>query len=156
MADTNNEVTAWEEINPPMVSVPRQGPGSQSLADDTRIVFRNELTACLSLTAPAGMTEEGRRDWLAVAWDTLKHIPADILARGARKAREKCDHPSKIVPFIVEATREDMRLRREYPPVAERIPAERQIERRLCTPTEAAEILAGLKCMDRDDAAASS
>lgn len=76
-------------------------------------MFRNELTACLALTAPVGMTEEARRDWLAVAWDTLKEFPPDILQLGARAARRKCDHPSKIVPTIVAETSELMRWRRE-------------------------------------------
>jgi hypothetical protein len=52
------------------------------------------------------MTEENRRDWLAVAWDTLKHIPADILTDwcGAKPGK-KCDHPSKIVPTIIAEAR---------------------------------------------------
>jgi hypothetical protein len=59
------------------------------------------------------MTEEARRDWLAVAWGTLKHLPADILAIGCKAAREKCDHPSKIVPAILAETDQMMRWRRE-------------------------------------------
>jgi len=74
-----------------------------------RKVFRNELTACLTLVAPVGMTEEAKRDWLAVAWDTLKHLPPSILTSGARKARLLCDHPSKVVPTIVAETAEMMR-----------------------------------------------
>jgi hypothetical protein len=77
------------------------------------MAFRNELTACLALVAPAGMSEENRRDWLTVAWDTLRHIPPDILASGARKAREKCDHPAKIVPTIIAETADAMRRRRD-------------------------------------------
>lgn len=79
-------------------------------------MFRNELTACLALTAPAGMTEEGRRDWLMVAWDSLKHLPPDLLAVGAKAARQKCDHPSKIVPTIIAETAERMRWREPIPP----------------------------------------
>jgi hypothetical protein len=108
MSDTD-EPTAWEEINPPMVSAPRRGPVSPfSGNDDARIVFRNELTACLTLVAPVGMDEEARRDWFAIAWDTLKDLPPDVLAIGARKARKICDHPSKIVPTIIAET-EDIR-----------------------------------------------
>jgi hypothetical protein len=107
----SNEPTPWEEINPPMVSAPRHGlprrlrPSGAGHSD----VFRNELTACLTLVAPAGMTEEARRDWLAVAWGTLKHLPPDILAIGCKKARETCDHPSKIVPTILAETKEGCR-----------------------------------------------
>lgn len=67
-------------------------------------IFRNELTACLALVAPAGMSEEARGEWLAVAWETLKDLPPDILAAGCRRARETCDHPSKIVPTIIAET----------------------------------------------------
>lgn len=107
---------AWEDINPAMGLAPRQEPQSlcsARLEPATSDQFRNELTACLALVAPAGMTEEGRRDWLAVAWATLKHLPADVLAVGCQKARQTCDHPAKIVPAILEATNEMMRWRRE-------------------------------------------
>jgi hypothetical protein len=76
-------------------------------------VFRNELTACLALTAPAGMTEEARRDWLTVAWQSLRDIPPHILRVGTAKARLTCDHPSKIVPTIVAETAEMIRWNRE-------------------------------------------
>ena len=32
---------------------------------------------------------------------TLSHLPAGYLERGCRKARETCDHPSKIIPAIL-------------------------------------------------------
>jgi hypothetical protein len=103
--------------------------------------FRNELTACLALVAPAGMTEEARRDWLIVAWETLKHLPADILRSGCRVARETCDHPSKIVPTIIAETREMMRWRRDGVREFERDPP--ALPRPdYCTPAEAAAILA--------------
>lgn len=88
-------------------------PCSERLQPATNEQFRNELTACLALVVPAGMSEEGRREWLAVAWATLKHLPADALAVGCKKARETCDHPAKIVPTILEATQDMMRWRRE-------------------------------------------
>lgn len=75
--------------------------------------FRNELTACLALVVPVGMTEESRREWLAVAWATLSHLPADVLAYGCKKARQTCEHPSKIVPTIIAETDEMMRWRRD-------------------------------------------
>jgi hypothetical protein len=109
----SNEPTAWEEINP-MASArqpEQQLPSSERLVPATSDHFRNELTACLALVAPVGMTEENRRDWLAVAWGTLKHLPADILTAGCQAAREKCDHPSKIVPTIIAETKERMSWR---------------------------------------------
>jgi hypothetical protein len=58
------------------------------------------------------MTEESRREWLTIAWGTLKHLPADLLSIGAAKARQVADHPSKIVPAITEATAELLEGRR--------------------------------------------
>jgi hypothetical protein len=110
-----DEPTPWEEINPRTALAPRREPPLPSLdrlKPASTEQFRNELTACLALTAPAGMTEEGRREWLAVAWETLKHLPPDILSIGCRKARESCDHPSKIVPTIMAETAEAMSARR--------------------------------------------
>jgi hypothetical protein len=123
------------------VSARRGVPASPCSAPDARITFRNELTACLALTAPAGMTEENRRDWLAVAWNTLKHIPADILVIGAHAARQKCDHPSKIVPTIIAECAPW--LRRHY----ERSERNRPLalagpEPEYCSPEEARKILA--------------
>jgi hypothetical protein len=109
-----DDPTAWEDINPPMASAPRQelqSLSSELLTPATTDAFRNELTACLTLVAPVGMTEEAKRDWLAVAWGTLKHLPSDLLSDGCRVARETCDHPSKIVPVIVEATSEELERR---------------------------------------------
>jgi hypothetical protein len=138
MAD---ELTPWEEINPPMVSAQLPEQRSQSSANDTRTVFRNELTACLALTAPVGMTEESRREWLAVAWDTLRHLPPDVLASGARKARQICDHPSKIVPTIVSETKDQMQWKREGEAEAMRHRQLPSPKPEYVTPEEASEIL---------------
>jgi hypothetical protein len=113
----SNEPTAWEEINPPMALAPlqgRQGPCSvsTSLEPASSEQFAVELTACLALVVPVGMTEEARREWLSVAWTTLKHLPSDLLARGCHAARQTCDHPSKIVPAILDATRESIEARK--------------------------------------------
>ena len=101
--------------------------------------FRNELAACLTLVSPVGMTEEAKRDWLAVAWATLQHLPGDLLSSGCRTARETCDHPSKIVPTILAATKQAMAWRHEAARESGetlRLPKPDYI-----TPVEAAEIL---------------
>lgn len=64
------------------------------------------LSACLALVRPVGMTEDETSDWLEVAADTLEDIPAHIVQDGARAARKRCDHHSKIVPTIIEVTRD--------------------------------------------------
>lgn len=137
-----DEPTPWEEINPPVtVSARQHEPPSRCSAPDDRTTFRNELTACLALTAPVGMTEEAKRDWLAVAWDTLKHIPADILESGARKARLKCDHPSKIVPTIIAETSEAIGRRSRMSEWDSRPRALPGPKPEYCSPEEAAKIL---------------
>jgi hypothetical protein len=127
-----------------MASAQRREPRLPSLArlePASNEDFRDELTACLALTAPVGMTEEARREWLSVAWITLKHLPADLLAWGCKEARETCDHPAKIVPAIIATTKASMASRRnavsaEHGP---RHPALAEPER--CTPEEARKIL---------------
>lgn len=138
--DDSNEPTVWQDINPPMASARQQGRHSPSL-DDDRLVFRNELTACLALTAPVGMTEESRREWLAIAWDTLNDIPPDILAIGARAARKKCDHPCKIVPTIVAECAEMLSWRSMVRRPVEEVRQIAAPEPNYCTPEEAKAIL---------------
>lgn len=113
--------SAWEDIGGCVqralttVSAPR--PALPSLCSDpltrpaTEDDFRNELTACLALVAPVGMDENARREWLMVAWDSLRHLPTDLLRAGCRKARLIADHPAKIVPAIIAETEEDMARR---------------------------------------------
>jgi len=71
--------------------------------------------ACLTLVAPSGMTAEDRQAWVAVAKATLTGIPADLLARGCKKARETCRFASEIVPTILAETKStwDWRLKME-------------------------------------------
>lgn len=115
--------SAWAEINPPMASARPAGPpcaSSDRLRPATSDQFRDELEACLALVVPVGMDEAARAEWLAVAWATLKHLPADLLASGCQHARLNADHPSKIVPLIVADTQEAyerrQRIDREYAP----------------------------------------
>jgi hypothetical protein len=114
----------------------------ERLKPATNIEFRNELTACLVLVAPVGMTEEARGEWLRVAWETLKHLPADLLGIGCRKARETCDHPSKIVPAILAETRDLLERRRDHVRASYTPPARQLPPPDVCTPEAAAAILA--------------
>lgn len=112
-----------------------------ALQPATRQEFAVELTACLALVVPVGMTEEARREWLSVAWQTLKHLPSDLLAAGCLQARKTADHPSKIVPAIVAYAEPRLisrrRIEREYAtPTTPALPAPEYI-----TPEEASEIL---------------
>lgn len=104
--------------------------------------FRDELTACLALVVPVGMTEESRREWLSVAWATVGHLPAYLLSAGCEEARKTADHPAKIVPAIIGYAEQRLenrkRINREYPVS---LPAPERDEFNYCTPEEAAEIL---------------
>lgn len=46
------------------------------------------------------MTERERQDWITVARNELRGIPADLMQRGCSHARKVADHPSKIIPAI--------------------------------------------------------
>lgn len=108
----------------------------------TREEFGVELTACLVLVAPVGMTEEARREWLSVAWQTLRHLPSDLLAAGCIEARKTADHPCKIVPTIIEYAepryRDRKRISRDYPVD---VPMLERPSPNYCTPAEARQIL---------------
>jgi hypothetical protein len=121
-----------------------------SLTSATPDDFRRQLTACLVLVAPTGMTQEDRTEWLRAAWGTLDGIPADLLEAGCEVARETCDHPAKIVPAIVRVVDPLWRKRKEdranvRTALAKMTDPEPEEPR--CTPEQAAEIIAavGLK-----------
>lgn len=41
-------------------------------------------------------------EWITAAADTVRNVPADLLASACRKARAVCDHPSKVIPSIMQ------------------------------------------------------
>lgn len=109
-----DDLPPWDDINPPVTALARtSAPLSASLEPAPREDFARELTKCLSLVAPVGMDENARTEWLAAAWETVQHLPADLLAIGAAHARKVADHPSKIVPAIIAETEELLKCRRE-------------------------------------------
>lgn len=59
------------------------------------------LSRCLTLTAPSGMSQEDRLEWLTVAAMELTGVPSSIFDDACAEARRTCDHPSKIVPAIL-------------------------------------------------------
>lgn len=59
-----------------------------------------ELGRCLRLTAPVGMTNEDRREWLLVAIPEVAGIPSCEFFDACAEARKKADHPAKIIPAI--------------------------------------------------------
>lgn len=59
-----------------------------------------ELTRCLRLTAPVGMSDKDRLEWCLIAYDEIKDIPTCEFSERCRHARRVADHPAKIVPAI--------------------------------------------------------
>lgn len=133
---------------PSQYSAPRQlqpvSANGYSLIPASEDDFRRELTACLALSAASGMGEDDRTEWLRAAWGTLNGLPADLLQRGCNAARLKADHPSKIVPAIVEEIGRTWDWRKRNPdPVGEWRPAEPEDrpDPNYCTAEEARKIL---------------
>lgn len=79
-----------------------------------------ELSACLVLVAPSGMTEAERQSWLSVARQTLRGIPEDLLKRGCQAARRHADHPAKIVREIMREVEAEWESRRRSLTLIER------------------------------------
>ena len=141
--ELDREPRARQGIRPRMGLAPLRAPRSASsdlLSPAPRDRFRDELFACLALVAPVGMSEEARGEWLAVAWATLRHLPADLLAIGCGRARQTCDHHARIVPAIIAETREMLERRREALRPAAPAPLQLPPQER-CTPEQARAIL---------------
>jgi hypothetical protein len=98
----------------------------------TRSQGISQLSACLTLVSPSGLTANDRKEWLAVAMRTLTGIPADLLERGCEAARLKCRFPSEIVPTIMETIGKSWEWRKQDARREEwgndRYPPEPQIE----------------------------
>jgi len=71
-----------------------------------------ELTPCLALVAPVGMTVDDRRAWFAAAIVALKGVPIALVKRGAEEALRTADHPSKIVSTILRTIADDWAWRK--------------------------------------------
>ncbi|MFN3627445.1 MAG: hypothetical protein ACK4S3_06150 [Parvibaculum sp.] len=84
------------------------------LTPATRAEFAAAITPCLQLVAPMGMDAESQDAWLESAFVALHGIPFALLRRGAQAAMAKADHPSKIVPAISAAVRDDWEWRKRY------------------------------------------
>lgn len=78
-----------------------------------------ELLACLTLVAPSGMSNEDRQAWVAVARETLRGIPADLLKRGCDHVRRTCRFASEIVPAIIEEVGSSWERRKRMAAVSE-------------------------------------
>jgi hypothetical protein len=64
------------------------------------------LTPCLVLCSPSGMTQGDREEWLVAAYNALIDVPGSLFADACRGVMGACDHPAKIVPYIIRSTAE--------------------------------------------------
>lgn len=94
------------------------------------------------------MHEDARTEWIKAAGMALDGIPPDLLATGARAAMLKADHPSKIIPLIMEAVgeawRTRVRINAKYPPRPVALPAPVETEEEKAQRLEVAAMMAGL------------
>lgn len=60
-----------------------------------------QLTSCLCLVRPVGMTEQEAEDWLSVALGEVLHYPRSVFVTAAAHARRTCTHHAQIVPAII-------------------------------------------------------
>jgi hypothetical protein len=113
---------------------------SEALRPADKFAFAETLTPCLALVGGAAWRQEDRKEWLRAAAGTLEGIPVDLLRRGAKHAQMLADHPSKIVPLILDCVRQSWDNRKRNFASRSEPPAER-IEAQYVTPAQAASIL---------------
>lgn len=85
---------------------------TEPASDGDRGQFANAMGSCLALVAPTGMGQTERRVWMEAAFAALRHLPIDVIEKGAVAARRTADHPSKIVPAIIAAAEPEIAWRR--------------------------------------------
>ena len=100
---------------------PAMSEVDNSLYPAHRDVILKGLGTALALVVPSGFSEQDRKLWLAVALETLKDIPLDLLQRGVIHARRVADHPAKIVPAIVQEVEVEWNRRRHAKAEIERL-----------------------------------
>ena len=83
------------------LALTRMEAAKARLAPASRQTIVVELSRCLTLCAPSGLTQDDREEWVSVAMPEVMEIPEDIFLEGCALARKKCDHPAKIIPAIV-------------------------------------------------------
>lgn len=109
------EETALATTAPTGQALAPASDSSRTLTDLTPVTreqFAAVLVPCLALVAATGMDDRARREWLHAAFAVLRHIPVDLLKRGAKAAMARVDHPSKIVAAIMGEVSADVEWRR--------------------------------------------
>lgn len=76
---------------------------------------------------------------MEAAFASLRHLPIDLIEKGAKAAQMTADHPAKIVPAIIAATKDDLAWRQRMNagrPQAEQTAALPAPGDERCTPAE--------------------
>lgn len=58
------------------------------------------VASALALVRPVGMGEEAADEWIALAANELRDIPADLLEEAVVAVRRTCTHHGQIVPTV--------------------------------------------------------
>lgn len=61
----------------------------------------NEISSCLALVKPVGMSDDMATEWLAVAAGELLDLTRNALKAGCAHARRTCTHHAQIVPTVL-------------------------------------------------------
>lgn len=68
----------------------------------------NELSACLALVRPSGMSDQAAEEWLTVAANDVLGFAEQrptMFKELCTKARGDCTHHGQIIPFILKRSR---------------------------------------------------
>lgn len=87
--------------NLPTVTDPDNGLRPHQLPQVMAIV-----ATALALVRPVGMSDDAADEWLALAANELRDVPADLLDEAAAPVRRTCTHHGQIVPAVFGVVQE--------------------------------------------------
>ncbi|WP_022684541.1 hypothetical protein [Sphingobium bisphenolivorans] len=99
---------AWDEQKRQRVKLLRASLEAEIEALEAKLAPRSieeimaALSRCLTLTAPTGMSQDDRLEWLTIAAPELADLPSMLFDDACAHARRTCDHPAKIIPAILK------------------------------------------------------
>lgn len=139
--------SSLEAVQSTQVTLSSRMEDAFDLVPVDRAEFAAEIVPCLALTSGVGMSNEDQRIWLNAAYKALDGIPIKLLKRGADAAMKTADHPSKIVPAIMNEIRETWDWRKRW--VAQRARVEAPPAAPVIDPAEQAEVKAMMSDLAR-------
>jgi hypothetical protein len=64
------------------------------------------VATALALVRPVGMSDDAADEWLVLAANELRDVPADLLDEAAAAVRRTCTHHGQIVPAVFGVVQE--------------------------------------------------